>query len=271
MTEFIFKTHGYIHTDSEKDRRGVHKKGDLVNYKPDGWSDTPGWGQSQYPQKFVVVKCPGISVTEAETADYRRAWQDEFDYELINSNIAQGIYTVRVFEKNAGVSNQNGITLGKVQAWLEKWGCNSISATINSVQFNFRLWPAAQSEGFWDVENLASKAAFVLNGYNAATGIADVTISITDPLINVNEAARRVVERGGVVTATAADSIRFDLERSDVLSAFKADVKQVLERVYKRHRYSISANNVDAIIAAGGIVTRTRAQLLAAVIDHLEA
>jgi hypothetical protein len=71
MSEFIFKRTDYTHSDLEKDRRSVHKKGDLINYKTDGWSDTPGWGQSQYPVKFVVVKCPEISFEEAETADYR--------------------------------------------------------------------------------------------------------------------------------------------------------------------------------------------------------
>ena len=73
MAEFIFKRFDYTHIDPEKDRSVVHKKGDLVNYKPDGWSDTPGWGQSQYPVKFVVVKCPGISMEEAEAAGYRDA------------------------------------------------------------------------------------------------------------------------------------------------------------------------------------------------------
>lgn len=268
MAEFVFKRFDYTHADSDKDRKGVHKKGDLVNYKQDGWSDTPGWGQSQYPQKFVVVKCPEISFGEAETVNYRRAWRDEFDYEILSNHAVQGVYTVRVFEKNAGASNKNGITLGKVKAWLEKWGCNHISATTNSVQFDFRLWPAAQSEGFWDVDDLAAKASFVLNSYNATTGVADVTVALTDPSIQVAEVSRRVVERGGVVTATSADTVRFDLERSDVLAVFRADVKRAMERVYKRHRYSISAANVDAIVAIGGIVTRTRAQLLAAIIDH---
>lgn len=268
MAEFLFKRTNYTHADSNEDRRGVHKKGDLVNFKTDGWSNTPGWAQSQYPQKFVVVKCPSISFEEAETSNYRRAWRNDFDYEILNSNAAQGRYTVRVFEKNPGVSNQNGITLSKVQTWLEQWGCNNFSSTINSVQFDFRLWPAVQSEGFWDVDDLSTKVSFVLNGYNATTGVADVTITLTDPAIKVADASRRIVVRGGVVTAATTDTVRFDMERSNVLTAFRADVKQALERVYKRHRYSISAANVDAIVAVGGIVTRTRAQLLAALIDH---
>jgi hypothetical protein len=268
MSEFIFKRSDYAHTDSDKDRRGVHKKGDFVNYKPDGWSDTPGWAQSQYPVKFVVVKCPGISFEEAATADYRRAWRDDFDYEILGSNAAQGRYTVRVFEKNAGASNQNQITLNKVQAWLVKWGCNNISATTNSVQFDFRLWQAAQSEGFWDVDNISAKAAFVLNNYNATTGVADITVTIVNESTKVAAVSQRVVQQGGTVIETTATTVRFNLERSVVLAKFRSDVKHALEKVYKRHRYSISSAAVDAIIAAGGVVTYTKAQLLAAVIDH---
>jgi hypothetical protein len=89
-----------------------------------------------------------------------------------------------------------------------------------------------------------------------------------DASIAIAVVSRQVVDRGGLVTETTANTVRFTLERSVVLTAFRADVKLALEKVYKRHRYSISESAVDAIIAAGGIVTRTRAQLLAAIIDH---
>ena len=38
MVEFLFKKDDYTNADPEKDRRGVHKKGDCTNYKPDGWA-----------------------------------------------------------------------------------------------------------------------------------------------------------------------------------------------------------------------------------------
>lgn len=38
MAEFILKKSDYVNADPEKDRRGVHKKGDLINFKPNGWA-----------------------------------------------------------------------------------------------------------------------------------------------------------------------------------------------------------------------------------------
>ena len=54
MTEFILhNATRNTKADPDKDRIGCHKKGDLQNYKPDGWSDHPNWQQSKYPEKFV--------------------------------------------------------------------------------------------------------------------------------------------------------------------------------------------------------------------------
>ena len=67
MAEFIFKKDQNPHTDDEMIRMS-HRKGDFINYKPDGWSDRPNWLQSKYPEKFVVVKCPEILLAEVKAA-----------------------------------------------------------------------------------------------------------------------------------------------------------------------------------------------------------
>jgi len=54
MAEFLFKRNDYTHTDPEKDRRGVHKKTDFINWKPDGFSDfAHGNGPGSYLSDFV--------------------------------------------------------------------------------------------------------------------------------------------------------------------------------------------------------------------------
>jgi len=77
MAEFLFKRNDYTHSDPEKDRRGVHKRTDFINWKPDGFSDfTHGNGPGSYLADFVIVKVPGITLAEAEASDHRRAWKE---------------------------------------------------------------------------------------------------------------------------------------------------------------------------------------------------
>jgi hypothetical protein len=42
-----------------------------------------------------------------------------------------------------------------------------------------------------------------------------------------------------------------------------------MEQVYMRHQYSISQADHDAIVAAGGIVTMTRAEYMGKLIDKM--
>jgi hypothetical protein len=107
MAEYLFKRSDYTHPDPDKDGRGVHKKTDFINWKPDGWRDHPNWTASNYPKDFIVIACPEIPFAEAETNDHRRAWKDDFDYQIVATRPAQGKYDIRIFEKNAGAIGQN--------------------------------------------------------------------------------------------------------------------------------------------------------------------
>jgi len=118
MAEILIKVADYVNADPVKDRRGVHKRGDVINIKPDGWSDHPNWAQSSYPYqrtgKFILVKCPEITVEEALA--WRDNWKDDFSYEIVSQNPTQGLYVVRVFEQNPGAAGQNNLTREKFQA-----------------------------------------------------------------------------------------------------------------------------------------------------------
>ena len=61
----------------------------------------------------------------------------------------------------------------------------------------------------------------------------------------------------------------FTIEKSDILTKFRADVKRRLEQTYMRHQYGISQADHDAIVAAGGIVTMTKAEFLGKLIDKM--
>lgn len=331
MAEFIFKKSDYTNADPEKDRRGAHKKGDLINHKPDGWAaNWPNVGN--YAEKFVCIRCPEITLAEAETADYRKSWREDFDYEVISTS--QANVTLRVWNKNTSPTGKAAMTREKVENFLIRWGCTNVSFANRSVTFTFNLWNAVRSSEFWNIDLIANKVNFTLVSYNATTRVGRIQVDVPQenwlilpvyielsdffemlsnsgqlwnpleqttyvidgvsyyfetPVLGLpykvyrmeNEAEiserisrnviRAIQEKGGTIISNNYPQIVFDIERNDIATRFRQDIKEKAEQVYKRHQYSISEAEVDSIIAAGGIVTMTRAELLSKLINHLES
>lgn len=285
MAEILI--HAFTHDstgDSVKDRLGVHTKGDIANIKADGWSEHPNWPQSSYPYqrfgKFVLIKCPEITVEES--VNWRENWRDDFGYEIISQNPGQGRYVVRVFEQNPGAAGQNNLTREKIENFLINWGCTDITFTTNSCQFTFSLWNAVRSTSFWERD--VSSIVFTLVSYNSTTGIGRISANCNviieqfvithanDPQAEKKikqEIERRIPERGGTVIGWTDRTLTFEIERSVLLQKFRNDVKRKGEQVYIRHRYAVTQADVDAVIAAGGIMTLSRTQLLARLIDKM--
>jgi hypothetical protein len=296
MTEFIFKKSDYTHPDPDEDRRGVHKMTDFINHKPDGWRDHPNWAASSYPKDFIVIACPEIPYAEARASDHRKSWRDDFDYQIVATRPAQGEYDIRVFEKNAGAIGQNhiaGVKATKVRDYMAAWGCSNFALTATDASFTFSLWNAVRSPNFWDVPLFGTKVTFVLNSYSGATGIGNITVAVNQaawlPMQKVDPATqllrdmtqeeievqigdqitRKIAEKGGTVISQVYPNFVFEIERSDILTRFRADVKRRMEQVYTRHQYCISQADHDAIVAAGGVVTWTRAEFLSKLIDKM--
>lgn len=282
MAEFIFKRADYTHADPEKDRRGVHKRTDFINWKPDGFSDfAHGNGPGSYLTDFIFIKVPDITLAEAEANDHRKPWKDDLDYEIIDSRPAKGEFDVRVFEKNAGAINQNaiaGVKATKIRDYLLAWGCSNFALSATDASFTFSLWNAVRSANFWEVPLIGTKVTFALNGYIPATGIGTIQVTaIAGQWGDQTEAqisqtiTSKITERGGTVVAQIYPDFIFTIERSNILTKFRADVKRRVEQVYMRHQYGISQADHDAIVAAGGIVTMTKAEFLGKLINKMAA
>lgn len=278
MAQILFRLKDNNHPNPDKDRRGSYKKGYPVSIKPDGWYEgNPNWAQSAYADKtkWVVVDVPDATVEQLQ--HYSGSWRDNFDYEIVSVRPAQGEFDVRVFETNASTSGANGITAEKVSAFLTRWGCTAISATTNSVAFTFSLWNAVRSDAFWNVESIALKGGFTLNGYVAATGIGNVTFTaIPAAFPNMDEAkitqaiTRRIQERGGENIVVDYPAFTFEIERSDILTRFRQEVKRRCEGIYRRRQYVLPAATVDSIAAGGGFAQMNLAALAAAIRNGLE-
>src|SRR5512137_1290611 len=219
MAEILFRLKDNFHSDPEKDRRGCYKKGYPVSIKPDGWYEgNPHWSQSAYADKsaWAVIRCPEVTVEQAQK--YAQAWKDDFDYEIVSANLANGQYVVRVLEKNVSASGINALVLPKVNAFLSKWGCSAITATANCVQFTFSLWSAVRSKAFWDDPLIETRGTFILNSYTA--GIGNITFTaIPTAFVDMDEEKitkqiiRNITMQGGTVTTQAYPAFTFEIER----------------------------------------------------------
>lgn len=277
MAQILFRLKDNNHPNPDKDHRGSYKKGYPVSIKPDGWYEgNPNWSQSSYADKtkWVVVDVPDATVEQLR--NYSNPWKDNFDYEIVNTRPAKGEFDVRVFETNVNTSGANFITLEKVDTFLTKWGCTEISETTNSVAFTFSLWNAVRSDAFWEVTSIQLKGGFTLNGYVEATGIGNVTFTaIPAAFPNMDEAkittmiTRRIQDRGGENIVVTYPAFTFDIERSDILTRFRQEVKRRCEGIYRRRQYVLPSATVDSIAAGGGFTQMSLAALAAEIHNGL--
>jgi len=268
MAQILFRLQSNSDSDPDIDRM-CYKKGYPVSIKRDGWYEgNPNWSQSAYADKtqWVVVDVPDATIEELQT--YIKEWKNNFDYNIISANANQGRYTVKVFEKNVSVSGLNTITLAKVEKFLTRWGCSNISTTADSVQFDFVLWNAVRSYGFWQIDFSQRPVDFSLVSYSASTGIG--RIKITVPLTIDGELVRnKIIQVGGTIVSSEHPIWIFDIERNTIFQHFKRDIKEKAERRFKRRQFRLTESQADAIATAGGIVTRTKAQLASAMINGM--
>ena len=264
--EFLVRNFDSTNADPDSDRSGCRKRGMIDAVMPD---DHP-WGSQECLPKFVVIKSP---VTQAQIDAYeglRKVWRDNFDYTVLAARPATGQYDIRVTELNAGASGQNKITSAKatkIEGFLTGWGCTAITVGDGYIDFTFSLWNAVRSKEFWGISaEVLAELTFTLVSYVSATGIG--TVKVTVPQATKPEmVTMKVTEQGGTLTVSAHPEYTFTIERSVVLDKFKKAVKERAETTYMYQQYRINTVTMDAAVTAGGTLTLTKAELVAAIRD----
>lgn len=270
MAQILFRLKDNFHPDPEKDRRGSYKKGYPVSIKEDGWYEgNPYWGQSAYADKTEWIVVDVADATVAELEGFCTAWKDDFSYEILSSNASTGQYTVRVYETNVSAKGVNALTQEKVESFLTKWRCSNLSFATNSVQFDISLWDAVRSEGFWGVNFVTFPITFTLISYSAVTGIGRIEATVPASA-DASLVSQKIQDRGGSIVSESHPVWTFDIERSDLLTKFRADVKEKAQKTYRRRLFSLTPAQSDAIATAGGYITRTKAQVIAVLKSGLE-
>jgi len=268
--EFLIRNFDSTNQDEDIDRLGCRKRGMCDAQMPDGHI----WGNLEGLPRFVVIKCPEIK-NQSElgfSEGLMKPWKDEFDYEIMANRPQQGEYDIRIFEINKGLNNKNAITNKKatrVKNYLTTWGCSNFSMSSTDGTFTFSLWNAVRSANFWEVPlDIFTNISFSLNSYTSASGIANITITITGDIAS-EKVASRIMQRGGSIVNITDNTVRFTITRTKILEVFKEDIKKHIQQVYMFQRHRIKKSIVDQAEAAGGIITLTKSALLEAINDSM--
>jgi len=240
------------------------RKGSFSVIRDQPWN----WGHMEALPDYVQLVITDAS--RAQVSEYTRGWMTEYDYEVINHNVALDGYRIRLWSKYPNVSGQNVITKTQVENYLEGWNGIFQSASANEVVFDFGIYQCAISANFWGEWVL--NVGFTEVSYDQGTGVHVIDADYSA----LAQAEPSRVE--GVVLGVGAEIIshdlenkiiRFSVDRSLVTSKLKADIHDVLSKRFEMRRYLIMESTVDAMIAQGGRVEKTKAEVLTYMRDRL--
>lgn len=249
---------GYTNPDADHDRIGCYKKGDVVVAFESGHV----WGAAEGLPDFVIVKIPTLTLAQVEA--YRDSWNFELAFTTITSDLAQDGFRIEISNSLPGALKQAAVTRDQIEHFINSWGGTVQTVAVNAIRFDIRIYTALTSEAFWGRTDIP----FSEVAYDQGTGVHRIRGDYNLlPRASSAMAAAAVTGHGGTVVSNSGGVIVFDMERSLVRDAFQSDLYAKARAVFKRRRFGFTAAAVDSAIAAGGSVTRTPAQVQAALID----
>jgi hypothetical protein len=251
----------YAHSDPDKDKRGVYKKG-----YPVSMLDAPRVhrGYMEGLPYSVAVNITDASVAQVEAMiastfseeSMIQDWARKIDFATVNSNLTIDGWRLRVFATNPGANDFAGITQLMVENYLTRWNAEVFSAATNEVVFDVAIFEdavsvpgALQSEGFWGI--VPTGVVFIENSYIEGTGVHEIEADYSGSSFSSHQVQNRIEDRGGVVLSNTAGVATFTINRTDVFQWFQEEVKRALERTVFRRQFRIPEATVDTIISTG--------------------
>ena len=267
--ELLVLAAGRTHADPEKDRRGCHKKGDIIVVKPDGHE----WGAHEALPDFVIVRCAGVD--HQQYVARTEPWRWDLSFTVVSSVLSQDRHRIRAENTTRSPSGGASLTLARVQAFLERWGASVVSSTATSVTFDVRIYDAAISEGFLGRPlGVVNGITFTEELYTQATGLHRIVadyrahpLYATEPDRVRDELASLIRGAGATVIPAQQGFAVYEVTRNGVREAFRAEVTGRLG-TWRRHRYAFTAADVDIAIAQGGAIDVSPAQIASRIVDR---
>lgn len=263
MAEILIRAGSVAHADPTTDRAGCYKHGDVVLAKPDGHE----WGRLEGPPTFVVVKVPGVTVEAAEA--WAQSWEWEYDVTVLQRNVALDGWRFKVVNLQRGTNGGATPETETLRDFFEHWGASFVRRDADGVVLDWRVRDGALSAAFLGADPATAGVVIAETGYDSATGWHTFSVDWgTSTVERVGlRVVRRVVALGGEIIDTTGNVATYRLPRDKVRDAFVQHMRDA-STAYKRRRFTVSPATMAAAFAAGGMLTLTQAELVAALADH---
>jgi len=143
--ELLLKNIDDVHPDPEIDRIAALKRGDVVFVKElphDGWNDYE-----------TLPEFARLIISDAYIGDvgfYTNPWYLELQYEILNYNLAEDIYLIKIFSNTPGIASIGALNPKLVINHLENWNLIVSSIDLNEIIFIADPKKIVLSRNFWN-------------------------------------------------------------------------------------------------------------------------
>lgn len=244
----------------DRPQRGYAKGGIVTGMEGDGV-----WGAADGPPDFIRLTISDRTLAEVE--QYRVRWDQLIDFRIDAHNVNLDRYDITLFAQRRLSDGLGGITREQVEDYLAGWNISVTSASAGNVSVRFRIRDVASSRNFFKAD--VSAVVFSELSYDQGTGEhvgrADYSATSYDPTLVEARIAR-------CATVVAHDTVNKIIDyslRVDVLASLKQAVRDVVDEFVAKRRWYFDSAAVDDVLAAGGFVTRTAAQVMPFLKDAL--
>jgi len=264
MAELLIKNTSNSHPDPDTDLAGSWKKGQIVGITEDGGV----WRPTLFPIMFVLVKIPGVA---ADTlAQYLETFRRAISFSVDSTNAATDTATITASVTNRTTVRKLGALKPRhVNGFLDKFGATNISIANGNVTFDISVSGFVTAPERWPYPGLVVTEL----AYRQASGEHD--FKVDHSAFTVDSVARktRLIKQflrhhNATVLSNDATSVSFTYTRAEARARIRAALKEAAEgEVVVRRRFYLKPAAVDAIVAAGGIMTATKTQFLNNIIN----
>lgn len=239
------------------------QRGDPIKELPDDYN----WslGRHTLPNR---IRARVSDANYGDLAQYCREWEFDVQFDVVAHDSSLDGYRVKAsvppmfYRASDGA---NGLTRTQVESYLSKWNATIHSIAANEVVFDALIYDAAISEGFWGDNPALAQVAFS-EVYTEATGVHRITADYSQTNLGMLTVRKLILNRGGNIVTESTGETVFDIERGDVFSWFKKDVRSKAANVYggmfRRRLWGFKESALQWAEGQGGDVTVTMAQLL---------
>ncbi|MCP4074619.1 MAG: hypothetical protein GY744_00360 [Gammaproteobacteria bacterium] len=236
-----------------------YKRGDIVSVLEDG-SDL---GTKVTLPRFIVIDVAGV--TAGELTDYLNEWKPTLKFTLLNTNAALDGFRVKMVLENGG--SQYTVTKAQVENWLTSRGVSIFSDAANEIVFDFVVGEYLQSTGFWGFSPVLSNLGITETAYRQTTGEHDLTIDFSGFTGNKQTAKSKLLELDPESLVVTNSQAVTTVTRNNARDHFYNSLREAFEKSKRRRQYYFSGADCDAATNAGGILTVTKAQVAAHILD----